>query len=453
MEQDIPENSQEESEEREELIEIGSQEDCGTLIDTEEKARKALLVGAYKGNREKDDCFAHLEELERLADTLGLETAEKIACHLRKVDASTYIGSGKVEELVGLALSLDCEVIIFDNEISPSQQRNLEKHFEKQVMDRTELIIEVFAQRAQTHEAKIQIEIARIRYQAPRLKRLWTHLSRQKGGGVHSKGDGETQLEIDKQLLQKDLLRFQGELKEVRKNRENQKKARKRNLIPSFAIVGYTNAGKSTLMNSLTEADVLAEDKLFATLDTITRKFLLPNHQEILLTDTVGFIRKIPHTLVEAFKSTLEESVDADILLHLVDVSHPHVKEQFAEVIKVLEELKADEKPIITVLNKVDVVEDSSIINYMRIHHPKTVCISAKTKEGIDDLFDLITKEIKKRRRTFACRIPQSEYGLVSEVIEKGNVIFQDYEENDVVLRVEVPVELAAKLSLYGEEI
>ncbi|MCH1429303.1 MAG: GTPase HflX [Chlamydiales bacterium] len=414
---------------------------------------KALLVGAYKSTKEKDICIAHLEELERLADTYGLETVEMIACPLKKIDASTYIGSGKVEELVSLAHAMDCTKILFDDEITPSQQRNLEKHFNLQVMDRTELIIEVFAQRAQTHEAKLQIEIAKIKYQFPRLKRLWTHLSRQAGGGLHTKGEGEKQIEIDKRLLQHDLTRLQSELKEVRKNRENQKKARKRSFISSFAIIGYTNAGKSTLMNHLTEADILAEDKLFATLDTTTRKYTLPNHQEILLTDTVGFIRKIPHTLVEAFKSTLEESVDSDILLHLIDVSHPQAKEQASEAMDVLKELNADGKPIITVLNKVDQVTNASLISYMRIHYPKTVCISAKTGEGLDELFDMIIKEIKKRRRTFACRIPQKDYALVSEVIEKGNIIFQDYEENDVVLRVEVPAELAPKLTAYGKEI
>ena len=337
----------------------------------------ALLIAIYRSKEEASASLEALDELERLCDTYGLKAAHKISCSIKKIESSTFLGKGKLEEIKEIANEETIDLLIFDDEITPQQQRNLEKFFARPVIDRTELILEVFAQRAQTKEARLQIELARCRYQLPRLKRLWTHLSRQSSaGGAYLKGEGEKQIEIDRRILRRQIERLKKEIEEVAEKRKVQRSLRQRTAIPTFSIVGYTNAGKSTLLNALTGAGVLVEDKLFATLDTTTRKFVLPNKQEILLIDTVGFIRKIPHTLVAAFKSTLEEALYADILLHLIDVSHPKAEEQAQETIKVLKELGATDQPILTVLNKIDQASRAAALK-LRIKYPKTVGISA----------------------------------------------------------------------------
>lgn len=354
------------------------------MQDEQKKPSLALLLATYRGTGNKQVCEEHLEELELLAETYGIETAQKVACSIRKIDASVYLSSGKLEEVKQIAEDLKVDVVIFDDEITPAQQRNLEKAFNLRVMDRTEVILGVFGQRAQTKEARLQIELAQVKYQSPRLKRLWTHLERQAGTGggtAYLKGAGEKQIEIDRRLLKTRIERLQKEIKEVQLTRETQRSARLRAEIPVFAIIGYTNAGKSTLLNALTNAGVFVEDKLFATLDTTTRKFTLNNNQDILLIDTVGFIRKLPHLLVAAFKSTLEEAIQAEILLHLVDASHPMALEQAETSFQVLKELNAADKPVITVLNKVDLCENSDVLRRLRIAYPKTVQISALEKQ------------------------------------------------------------------------
>ena len=420
-----------------------------------EKKDKAILVSTFKGGGDKDRCAEHLQELALLADTYGVKVVDQVPCPIRRVDASTFVGSGKLAELSLLAKELQANLVIFDDDISPAQQRNLEKAFGLTVMDRTELILGVFSERAQTKEAKLQIELAQEKYQLPRLKRMWTHLHRQTGSGKsgqYVKGEGEKQIEIDKRLVQANIDRLSRDLKEVEGHRRTQRSQRKRSGIPIFAIIGYTNAGKSTLLNALTEADVFVEDKLFATLDTTTRKYTLPNNQEVLLIDTVGFIRKLPHLLVAAFKGTLEESMQADILIHLVDVSDPHAVEHTEASYEVLKELNADEKPIITVLNKVDKLEDPSRLIYFKTRYPRTVAISALTAKGFDDLIEVMIDELRKQRRVATLRIPQSDYALVSQVIEKGVVLNQYYEDNDVVLKAEIPIPLLGRLEKYLDE-
>lgn len=418
-----------------------------------ERIKKGLLVGVYQGTDQKQLCEEHLDELQQLIETLEMTALQKVACANRKFDASTYIGKGKIEELIEIAKNQEAEVIVFDDEISPSQQRNLEKLFGIPVVDRTEIILEVFSRRAKTKEAKLQIELARVRYLLPRLKRLWTHLSRQRGGSSQSKGEGEKQIEIDRRLLKNRIERLTSELKNVRANRQTQRLARERTEIPTFAIIGYTNAGKSTLLKALTLADVLVEDKLFATLDTTTRKFVLPSQQEILLIDTVGFIRKIPHTLVAAFRSTLEEATEADILLHLIDASHPMALEQSETTFEVLKELNAAKKPIITVLNKVDRCADRSSLDRLRIKYPKTVQISALHQVGFEDLMETMMQELAKRRQVVSLRIPQSEYGLVSEILRAGTIFSQEYIENEIVLRADIPASLANRLKKYHDPV
>jgi GTPase len=419
-----------------------------------EEKKQALLISVYKGNAQKAICEEHLGELALLTETYGVEVKAKIPCPVRKYDAGTFVTEGKLAELIQMSKDLGVNLIIFDDEITAGQQRNLEKAFGIPVMDRTGVILEVFGQRAQTKEARLQIELAKVRYQAPRLKKLWSHLSRQAGtgsgsGGAYLKGEGEKQLEIDKRILKRNIDLLQKEIEEVRANRETQRSSRQRNEVPTFAIIGYTNAGKSTLLNALTDAQVFVEDKLFATLDTTTRKFMLTNNQEVLLIDTVGFIRKLPHLLVAAFRSTLEEALKADILLHLVDVSHPMAEEQASTSLEVLKELGAGDKPIITVLNKIDKCDDPAKLLRFRALYPKTVSISALNRVGFHELDEWMVEELSKQRKIVNLRIPQSNYEVVSEVMRLGNIITKDYEENDVILRVDLPGSLAGKLKKF----
>lgn len=437
------------------MIDNSEKDESDLISHVESHFKKVFLVSTYHGAAEKQICEEHLDELELLAETNKMEVLAKEPCTLRKIDASTYVSKGKLEELIAKANELNADAVIFDDEISPGQQRNLQEAFGRPVMDRTEVILEVFAKRAHTKEARLQIELAKIKYDAPRLKRMWTHLSRQAGtggsggSGGYLKGEGEKQIEIDRRILKRKIDQMQKEIEEVRAHRDTQRIARERSEIPVFAIVGYTNAGKSTLLNALTDAGVFVEDKLFATLDTTTRKFTLSNNQEILLIDTVGFIRKLPHLLVAAFRSTLEEALQADILLHLVDVSHPMAEEQAATTHEVLKELEASKKTIITVLNKIDICTNPAVIHRLRMTYPKNVQISALTRQGFDDLQEIIIRELSKTRKVVELRIPQQDYAVVSEIRRVGNIIKQDYDENDVLLKVDLPVALANKLARY----
>ncbi len=437
------------------MTEKTSRDESNLVLHETNQVKKALLVSVYQGNTNRHLCEEHLDELALLAKTFGIDVVDKIPCPLRKYDASTYVGKGKIEELSQKATDLQADLIIFDDEITPAQQRNLEKIFEKPVMDRTEVILGVFSQRAQTKEARLQIELAKVRYEAPRLKRLWTHLSRQHGtgssggGGAYLKGEGEKQIELDRRILKRKIDQLNQEIEEVKSYRDTQRLSRMKSEIPVFAIIGYTNAGKSTLLNALTDAGVFVEDKLFATLDTTTRKFTLSNNQDVLLIDTVGFIRKLPHLLVAAFKSTLEEAIEADILLHLVDASHPMAEEQAATTHEVLKELGASNQPIITVLNKIDACDDPSRIHRLRMSYPKNLQISALKHEGFADLQEMMIQELAKQRKILQLRIPQSEYAAVSEVMRLGHILKQDYEDNDVLLKVDIPGPLAGKISRY----
>ncbi|NGX50624.1 MAG: GTPase HflX [Chlamydiae bacterium] len=416
--------------------------------------KTALLAGGYARTSDIPLCNEHLDELESLSNTYGLDVVGREPCSIRKIDPRTYFGKGKVEELSQKAEELSADIIIFDDEISPNQQRNLERIFKRPIIDRTELILEIFSQRAQTKEAKLQIELAKSHYQLPRLKRLWTHLSRQVASGKgFLKGAGERQIEVDRRIVRKRISQLKREIEEVRHQRTVQRHSRMRSGIPTFAIVGYTNVGKSTLLHALTEAEVFIEDTLFATLDTTTRKFSLPNHQEILLVDTVGFIRKIPHTLVAAFKSTLEEAVYTDILLHLIDVNHPMAEEHAESTYEVLRELKAGDKPIITVLNKIDLVEKRGTLGRFKLKYPRVVGISALTGEGFEELMAVMIDALKDLRKIVTLRVPQKDYALVCEVMKEGRIIEQEYEENDVLLKVEIPANMEHKVKRYLDDV
>lgn len=426
-----------------------------------DKPKKAFLVTVYQDPSQKLSAEEHLAELSFLAETFDLEPVGAMICFIRKTESSTFITKGKVEEVLEEALKVGADLIIFDDEITPSQQRNLEAIFKMPVMDRTELIIGVFGKRALTKEAKIQVELARVRYEAPRLKRLWTHLSRQlgsagggaSGGGGYLKGEGEKQIEIDRRILKRKIDALQNDLKEVAHQRGVERTSRKRNNISSFAIIGYTNAGKSTLLNALTDAGVLAENKLFATLDPTTRKFTLPSGHEVLLIDTVGFIRKLPHLLVAAFKSTLEECAYADFLLHLVDMSNKEALEHAETTFQVLKELNAENLPIIHLLNKVDLIQDdpegkARILKY-KLKIPNCIEISALNKTGFDLLLEKMEGEIRKKRKVITLKIPQSEYQVAAEVIASGFLLSKEYEENEIILTAELPDSLAGKFKQY----
>ena len=342
---------------------------------------KAFLVGVHVGNDTVAEGRSLLEELGELAWTLGLPVVGTMLVKVPALHAAYFTGTGKAAEIVALAKAADAGVIVFDNELTPGQQRNWEKLSGLAVIDREEVILDIFAKRARSREARLQVALARAQYSLPRLTRAWGHLNRQ-GGGIGGRGEGESQLEIDRRLVRRSIEKLKEELAEVRSQRATQRKRRQRIPLPRASIVGYTNAGKSSLLKKLTGADVFVEDKLFATLDPTTRRVDLPNGQTLLLTDTVGFVRRLPTRLVEAFKATLEEAVLAEFLIHVLDASDPEVYTFHATTMSVLHELGADEKPILTVLNKVDRLAGHEVILPLKRHFPDALLISAKTGEG-----------------------------------------------------------------------
>ncbi len=406
----------------------------------------ALLVGCYAQASDIKACKEYIDELEALSNTYGFKVVSKNPCPLRKIRASTYLGKGKLQELFLLAEEKKADVVIFDDEIAPNQQHLLEKFFNRPVLDRTELILEIFSKRARTREAKLQVDLAKNAYQLPRLKRLWTHLSRQVASGKgFLKGEGERQIELDRRIVRDKISRLKKELEEVRLQRKVQRHARHRSNIPMFAIVGYTNVGKSTLLNALTQADILIEDKLFATLDTTVRKFTLTQGQEILLVDTVGFIRKIPHTLIAAFKSTLEETMYTDILLHLIDVNHPMAEKHGVSTLEVLRELGVEGKPMITVLNKSDLLSHKKMIAKFKLKYPRVVAISALKRTGFDELLHMMASAIKELRKIVKLKISQKNYAVLSELMDKGRLIHREFEGNNILVEMEIPAYLESK--------
>jgi GTPase len=357
--------------------------------------------------------------------------------------AATYIGKGKAEEFAKHCHQADVDTIIFDDELSPAQSRNLEKAFNCKILDRTSLILDIFAQRARTREGKLQIELAQLQHLLPRLTRFWGHLSRQKGGIGMRGGEGETQLETDRRRVQDRIARIARELEVVRRQRSIQRNQRQRNHWALASIVGYTNAGKSTLLNTLTGADVLAEDKLFATLDPTTRRLRLPTNQNVLLTDTVGFIRKLPHGLVEAFKATLEEVVQADLLVHVVDVSHPEAEEQIQSVDAVLGEIGAEGKPTLMVFNKIDELNGSQerLARFLE-RHPHGVAISAMTGEGVPALLAELGSKLRPIRQFMELSVPHDRSGVIARLHEVGQVIERNYNGKTARFKARIPPHL-----------
>ena len=402
------------------------------MFEIKEKAKmteRALLIGAYTDTSKKADAQSLLEELEELVDTLGVPVIERKLVHHRENHARYLIGSGKAQELVDFAKEHECDVLIFDNELSPSQQRNWEELSGMTVADRHEIILDIFGARAQTREARIQVDLARMAYSLPRLTRAWSHLGQQ-GGGIGAKGEGESQLEQDKRKIRLQIDRLKRELEAVRSVRATQRKDRKRVPVPNAAIVGYTNVGKSSLLRQLTGADVFIENKLFATLDTTTRKIALPNKQPLLLTDTVGFVRNLPHQLIEAFNATLEEAALSDFLIHVLDASQQEVMEFYNTTMRVLADLGADTKQMLVVFNKIDKVEDPYAVPALRRHFPDAVFVSIQTGEGMDELVERISEFVARGTMTVELRLPPARADLLARLHRDGTVRDVRYEHD-----------------------
>ncbi len=390
-----------------------------------------------------------LDELAELAATAGAEVIGDGTQKLEAPVAATFIGCGKADEFARHCQSHEVDTVIFDDDLSPAQSRNLEIVFECKVLDRTMLILDIFARRARTREGKLQVELAQLAHLLPRLTRYWSHLSRQKGGIGMRGGEGESQLETDRRRVQERIYKIGEELVLVRRQRSTQRAGRQRQLWPLASIVGYTNAGKSTLLNALTGAEVLEEDKLFATLDPTTRRLRLPTNQNVLLTDTVGFIRKLPHRLVEAFKATLEEVVQADLLLHVVDVSHPLAGEQIRAVNAVLEDIGAAGKPTLMVFNKIDRLENGEVVGRFLEQYPNSVAVSAATGEGFPALSAELGSQLRPSREFLELNVPHTEPAVIARLYAVGQVVERDYNGDGARFKARIPPHFHAEFAPF----
>lgn len=422
-------------------------------IQTGPVVERAFLVGvAQKGHRDRFAYNIHesLEELGRLAETAGLEVVGQTFQNLENVSPRTYIGSGKTLEVEGAVDELDADTVIFDDELTPGQLRNLERAWGDNIRlcDRTALILDIFSQRAATKEGQLQVELAQSEYQLPRLTRMWTHLERQAGGRV--RGMGEKQIEVDKRILRTRMGQLKRSLEDVRTHRKQYRERRAAAPVPVIALVGYTNAGKSTLLNSLTEAAVVAEDKLFATLDPTTRRVSLPSSKQVLLTDTVGFIQKLPTQLVAAFRATLEEITEASLLLHVVDVSHPNAAAQTQAVMQVLEDLDVGHIPMISVWNKVDVCADPEMVQAVADKRDNTVCVSAQTGQGLPQLMNLVESKVQESMMPVDVLVPYTQGELSGEIHNVGIVISEEFLPDGSHISARVPVPLATRLAQFA---
>ena len=420
------------------------------MSETEAAAEQALLVGVeLKGQQSGWYIEDSLAELAQLASTAGLEVAGQTWQRLERFNPATLIGSGKVEEVLELCSDLACDVIVFDEELSPRQLRNLEEAASDniKILDRTSLILDIFAQHARTREGQLQVELAQYQYRLPRLTRAWTHLARQAGGatgrggtgGVGLRGPGETQLEVDRREIGRRLAQIRGDLEDVRRHRALHRRQRKHMAVPVVAIVGYTNAGKSTLLNALSGAEVLAEDKLFATLDPTTRRVLLPGGREALFSDTVGFIQKLPTDLVAAFRATLEEINEADLILHVVDITHPNARQQSETVTETLAELGVENRPIIVALNKIDRLSNPADASFMLDGIEEAVPISATKGIGLDDMLSRVDAVLSAGLVYVTVRIPYDRGDLAALFHEQGTVVRTSHDGQGTVLEGYLP--------------
>ncbi|VVM04723.1 GTPase HflX [Methylacidimicrobium cyclopophantes] len=409
---------------------------------------KTLLVGLELPNQKEPRVTESLEELGELVRSAGAAVASRAIQRLQTPTSPFYIGLGKAQELSEKCQEDGIHSVIFDDELTPAQSRNLSNVFSRKVLDRTQLILDIFAQRAKTREGKIQIELAQLLYLLPRLTRLWSHLSRQTGG-IGTRGPGETQLEVDRRRIQQRIARLHRELEAVRRSRSVQREGRHRCAWPTFCLVGYTNSGKSTLFNRLTRSEVLVEDKLFATLDPTIRLLHLHGKPRAFLTDTVGFIRKLPHDLIDSFRATLEEVKEADLLIHLVDISDPKVEERIADVRRVLEELDVLQKPSLLVWNKIDRLRGPAPLNRLLQRYPGSLGVSARDGSGIEELLSRIESWSRGRARFFRFRLPVERGDLLARLHREGEPVEIRYRPDGVYVQAWVPPFLQASLAPF----
>ena len=421
-------------------------------------SEKAILVGVgLRGERPLLSINDSLRELALLAKTAGIEVVGEVKQILPKINSATFVGSGKIEEVLELLEYTGAEVVLFDDELSPRHQRELEKRFgeEVKILDRSALILDIFAQHAKTREGALQVELAQYEYRLPRLTRLWTHLARQAGGssrggisGVGVRGPGETQLEVDRREIQKKIDKLKQELELVRQHRSRYRARRQDTGIPVIALVGYTNAGKSTLLNKLTGADVYAADQLFATLDPTTRRIELPSGRSVLLTDTVGFIQKLPPTLIAAFRATLEEIREADVILHVVDTTHSNCQQHIEAVEDTLAEIDVHSVPKILVWNKLDALEEDVPVIEMG-EYADIVAVSAYTGEGIDELLEVIEQTLTHGMRPVTLCLPHTRGDLVAHLYDEAHVMERSDTEDGVMLAVQLPQKLYERYKAF----
>jgi GTP-binding protein HflX len=412
---------------------------------------RAMLIGITLPNQSVDNTRSLLDELRELVTTLGIGIQSEKLVSIRKPQAKYLVGSGKAEELIEAAKAENCDVIVFDNELNPAQQRNWEQAAENKILviDRQEVILDIFGNRAQTKEAVLQVELARLEYNLPRLKRAWTHLDRQRGGGSIQRDAGETQLELDQRMVRTQIARVKRELESVIQHRSVQRKRRMTVPVPTCAIVGYTNAGKSSLLNCLTHSNILTEDKLFATLDPTSRRCPLPNGQPLVVTDTVGFVRNLPHRLVDAFKATLEEAILANFLLHVLDVNSPEIDAHAKTTLDVLKELGAGDKKIVTVFNKIDALWYSETRAALEIQYPEAFFISAHTGEGIPELLGHIESIIEGTFTQIRLLIPHDRYDLVARIHREGGVRKSEARDDGTYIVSAVPERMMSALKPF----
>jgi GTP-binding protein HflX len=415
-----------------------------SVTDLDVVQQRALLVGVVRDGSRSVEGERSLAELQLLTDTAGSEPVESVLVRRDRPDPATFIGKGKLSELVTESHMLDIDVVVFDNELSPAQQRNLHQAFQCDVVDRTALILDIFAQHAHTHEGRLQVELAQHRYRLPRLRGKGIELSRL-GAGIGTRGPGETKLETDRRRILERVSKIERELKDAARSRDTRAKSRKRSGLPVAAIVGYTNAGKSTLFNRLTEADVLVEDRLFATLGSTVRRLDLPDGHRALMSDTVGFVRRLPHELVEAFRSTLEEAADADVLVHVVDASDTDPDGQIGAVREVLTEIDAAEVPEILVFNKIDVTEPAVVRRLLTVYDG-SVATSALTGEGIEDVTAAIAAGLDAVTVTAHLLLPYDRGDLVALLHESGDVLEEHHAEKGTEITVRVPAAVADRM-------
>lgn len=424
------------------------------FVNTEPEPERALLVGV-EWHENAWPTERSLDELERLAATAGAVTVARLTQKLDKPYPKSFIGSGKVDELCGLVHRMDVQVVIFDDDLSPSQQSYLEKAVGEpvKIIDRTALILDIFGLHARTREGRLQVQLAQLQYLLPRLRGMWSHLAKeQTRGGIGSRfGQGESQLEVDRRLIRNKISSLRRELKEVEKRRDVQSKSRIESPAFRVALAGYTNAGKSTLLNRLTGSNVLSQDKLFATLDPTTRSYRLPGGRVMTLTDTVGFIQKLPHGLVDAFKSTLSEVLGADLILRVIDASDEDRLRQMDAVDHVLEEIGAGERLTITVFNKIDLLDRVELIGLKR-RYPDAIMFSAITGEGLDDLVDRIAREAAATDVLLSADIPYREGALITLIHKQGSILNEEYLSNGIRVVAKVPVRIAPKIERYRTE-